>query len=92
MLLILTIGAARRRPRCLVAIRDPVERFLSYYVMRTDKSVEKVYGRPFAEWTVKELEDYLDLVSPEGLVYDGTESGLYGTAEGYVLSNSELEA
>ena len=37
---------------------------------------------PRTEWTVDELRYYLSLITPEAMRYDGTESGLYGTADG----------
>uniref|UniRef100_A0A7S4R438 Sulfotransferase domain-containing protein n=1 Tax=Alexandrium monilatum TaxID=311494 RepID=A0A7S4R438_9DINO len=73
----------RSRSRCLLLVRDPVDRFVSYYLERSDRRFEReVAGnRSIEAWTAAELRRYLAGVSRRGLRFTGEETGLFCNGE-----------
>eukprot|EP00928_Gymnodinium_smaydae_P070784 TRINITY_DN54553_c0_g1_i1.p1 TRINITY_DN54553_c0_g1~~TRINITY_DN54553_c0_g1_i1.p1 ORF type:complete len:1204 (-),score=156.88 TRINITY_DN54553_c0_g1_i1:33-3110(-) len=69
----------RKKPRCFVLVRNPVDRFISYYLERSHRRFEReVAGnRSIEDWTPAELRQYLDSVRRDSMSYTGEETGLF---------------
>lgn len=68
---------SREMVRCMLLVRHPVDRFISYYLERTDRRFEReVAGnRSIENWTDAELRQYLASVSRERMWLTGEETG-----------------
>lgn len=74
------IGCRKRKQiRCFVLVRNPIDRFVSYYLERTDKRFERdVTGNRSIElWTPAELGMYLDSIRRDRMSYTGEETGVF---------------
>ncbi|CAK0801857.1 unnamed protein product [Prorocentrum cordatum] len=74
---------ARRAVRCLLLVRHPVDRFVSYYMERSDRRFERTVAgnRSIHEWTSSELRQYLRSVARSRLSFTGKETGTLCNSE-----------
>ncbi len=58
---------------CVFNVRHPVDRFVSYYMERSDHHFERevCQGRSLEHWTEDELRQYLDLISIDKMNFTG---------------------
>lgn len=78
------IGCASRTAiRCLLLVRHPVDRFISYYLERSDRHFERnlAGNRSIEDWTKAELQKYLQSVSRSRMSFTGAETGLFCNKE-----------
>lgn len=75
--------APKRRPSCLILLRNPVDRFLSYYLERSDRILEggSLPIRMLTNFSLQEFEEYLDSVRFDRLRFSGSETGLFCNTE-----------
>lgn len=66
----------RRQVHCFVLLRDPVDRFVSYWLERSDRNLELDRRRTLAEVPPSELSAYLDSIRAGVLNMTGLESGV----------------
>ena len=71
----------RKKVRCFILVRHPVERFLSYYKERTDMHFAQNLGHGPAGWSAAAWRFYLKMVERERLWYDGEETGIFCNRE-----------
>lgn len=73
----------RKATRCLLLVRDPVDRFISYYLERSDRRFEREIAgnKSLDAWTPAELRRYLAAVARERMTYSGDEPGLFCNSE-----------
>ncbi len=78
---------AKRQPSCLVLLRNPIDRFLSYYLERSDRTLEggNLPIRMLSSLSLETFEKYLQAITVEHLRLDGRESGVFCNME-----NAEL--
>ena len=77
----------KRQPSCFVLLRNPIDRFLSYYLERSDRTLEggNLPLRMLTELPLETFEKYLQAITVEHLRLDGRESGIFCNME-----NAEL--
>jgi len=68
--------APRRQVRCFVMLRDPVDRFVSYWLERSDRRLELGGKRTLGQVPPAELKAYLDTVRAAALNLTGSETGV----------------
>lgn len=78
---------AKRQPSCFVLLRNPIDRFLSYYLERSDRTLEggNLPIRMLSTLPLETFEKYLQAITVEHLRLDGRESGVFCNME-----NAEL--
>ncbi|CAJ1370976.1 unnamed protein product [Effrenium voratum] len=83
----------RRRPSCFVLLRNPVDRFLSYYLERSDRRLEggDLPLRALAKLSEEELAEYLASIEAQNLRFSGSESGSHCNAENGGLCLRQVE-
>eukprot|EP00929_Paragymnodinium_shiwhaense_P096436 TRINITY_DN58024_c0_g1_i1.p1 TRINITY_DN58024_c0_g1~~TRINITY_DN58024_c0_g1_i1.p1 ORF type:complete len:1106 (-),score=184.54 TRINITY_DN58024_c0_g1_i1:87-3404(-) len=75
---------SRKKPRCLVLVRHPVDRFISYYLERSDRHFERDLGgvnRSIETWSPAAWRRYLSMVKRDRLWLDGEETGVFCNRE-----------
>lgn len=67
----------RAAVRCFLLLRHPVDRFISYYLERSNRRFERqVTGnRSIESWTTAELLQYLQAIARDKMWYTGDETG-----------------
>lgn len=72
-----TATSPPRRPvRCFVLLRDPTDRFVSYWLERSDRRLERGGERTLSEVPPEELEAYLHSIRADTIVMLGDETGV----------------
>jgi len=80
----------RKKVRCFLLIRNPVERFLSYYLERTDGKFAQSLGKlNVARWSAATWRRYLRSVERERMWYNGEETGVFSNRENMLLLDPE---
>eukprot|EP00928_Gymnodinium_smaydae_P035876 TRINITY_DN25160_c0_g2_i1.p1 TRINITY_DN25160_c0_g2~~TRINITY_DN25160_c0_g2_i1.p1 ORF type:complete len:585 (+),score=98.82 TRINITY_DN25160_c0_g2_i1:104-1858(+) len=69
-------GAERRRVRCFVLLRDPVDRFISYWLERSDRILLRDDRTSLADVPLDELRAYLASVRADSMPLSGNETGV----------------
>ena len=87
--------SAQRRPSCLVLLRNPIDRFLSYYLERSERRLEggAVPIRRLMDLSMEEFEAYLESIQVDQLRFNGKETGVFCNRENanLCLSTEGLE-
>lgn len=84
---VLQCRARERVPSCFLLLRNPIDRFISYYLERSTRQLEggALPLRHLSNVSLEDFESYLESVKMESLGYSGRESGLFCN-----LENGEL--
>ena len=84
---VLQCRAPERVPSCFLLLRNPIDRFISYYLERSTRQLEggALPLRHLTNVSLEDFEAYLESVRMESLGYSGRESGLFCN-----LENGEL--
>ncbi|CAE6912162.1 unnamed protein product, partial [Symbiodinium sp. CCMP2456] len=80
---------SRKKVRCFLLVRDPIERFLSYYRERTDGRFARGLGRGPSGWSAPAWRRYLRSVERGRLWYDGKETGVFCNRENMLCVDLE---
>ncbi|CAE7254819.1 unnamed protein product [Symbiodinium sp. KB8] len=80
---VLGCRAPVRQPRCFILLRNPIDRFISYYLERSDRLLEGGSSilRFLSQVPLQEFEAYLDSIRFDRLRFSGEESGLFCNRE-----------
>eukprot|EP00439_Symbiodinium_sp_Y106_P032464 s4410_g3.t2 len=80
---------SRKKVRCFLLVRDPIDRFLSYYRERTDGRYARGLGRGPSGWSAPAWRRYLRSVERDRLWYDGKETGVFCNRENMLCVDLE---